>query len=361
LIGKPGGQSKRAQGSSAAPAARTIINMADKSASDQGAENIKPAEARKEANVDHSDLQSGASQLELQHRTSREEGYAKDQAYTVSPDGKGAFKELIGRLRESGEGMEAKQVRLAKDNSGSAPERSAVAGPPEASAESAGSERLQRDGAGKVTHVTYPDNSSRDFEYAGDSTVKVLTYKDTQGRVVDQWQLGEDGKYHQYKPDEAGNFVATGETWDGKVTVSKTSGDLTYKETGSEDSVTERAGSGATITESKDGQTRVENQDGSGYERTPAANGAYTESHWGTRQTDNYEITRTADGTYLVADAPGAPPREVTDNKDPRVERTKLVDQASEKIKDPEELREFQENRIVSRKERKSRDYLPKK
>jgi hypothetical protein len=162
--------------------------------------------------------------------------------------------------------------------------------------------------------------------------------------VVDQWELGDDGTYHQYKADPAGKLRPTGETWDGKVTVSKTSGDLTYQEAGSESTVTERAASGATITEATDGSTHVENQDGSGFERKPSATGGYTESHWGKRQTDNYEVTRTNDGRYLVADAPGAAPREVTDDSDPRVERAKLVDQAGEKIKDPEALREFQEN-----------------
>src|SRR4030095_9769776 len=129
--------------------------MADKSASDKGTENMKPAEAPKEANVDHADPHRGASQLELQHRTSREEGYAKDQAYTVSPDGKGAFKDLVGQLRESGEGLEAKQVRLVKDESDTAAEKSAVAGPPDAGAESADAEKIQRDDQGRVTHVSY--------------------------------------------------------------------------------------------------------------------------------------------------------------------------------------------------------------
>ncbi len=100
---------------------------------------------------------------------------------------------------------------------------------------------------------------------------------------------------------------------------------------------------GSKYTRWQDGTLRVENADQSGYVQKPTADGGYTEHHWGKHEDQNYELTKTGDGKYLVADSPCDVP-EVADAGDPRVARAKLEETISEKITDPVELAQFRED-----------------
>lgn len=73
-----------------------------------------------------------------------------------------------------------------------------------------------------------------------------------------------------------------------------------------------------------DGTVREQHSDGSGVVRRTMSDGSTTEHHWGTRPSDNYELQRTADGHYRVADA-GEQPHDVADpSSDVRIQRARV-------------------------------------
>jgi hypothetical protein len=94
-----------------------------------------------------------------------------------------------------------------------------------------------------------------------------------------------------------------------------------------------------------DGAVRVENKDHTGYAMHPAKDGSYSEHHWGPKPEDNYEVRKTADGKYQVAEA-FSPDFKDAQANDPRAERAKLRDMAESKIKDPKALARFEEDMV---------------
>ncbi len=94
----------------------------------------------------------------------------------------------------------------------------------------------------------------------------------------------------------------------------------------------DRAGNKRTVWD--DGTVRVENKDGTGSVRKWQGEGTgYTEHHWGPKPQDNYEIRKTEDGKYEVAEAGTENFREPTkEEADIRVERAKLKDLADARI-----------------------------
>src|SRR5262249_31953244 len=157
----------------------------------EGGEDLKSKEPVKDANVDQQILQKGASDLALQKKTSAEEGYAKDQAHTLSPTGVGRYKELLAQLREAGEGQTAKQVTLEKseDTQASKPEdkpadsKDAKDGKPEEKTESTGAKgkieigaTVVTDGDGHLTSVTYPDGLSATIAPGPDGKPQEIDY-----------------------------------------------------------------------------------------------------------------------------------------------------------------------------------------
>jgi LysM repeat protein len=81
---------------------------------------------------------------------------------------------------------------------------------------------------GEVATVTYPDGSSRDFEYSGNDATRIV-YRSAPDKVYDVWELGSDGKWHRFAPDAKGQLQATSDVWVGKVTVDQGNGNLTYE------------------------------------------------------------------------------------------------------------------------------------
>lgn len=94
------------------------------------------------------------------------------------------------------------------------------------------------------------------------------------------------------------------------------------------------------------GRQQFDYKDGRKFTRTPVADGSYSEQHTGPRPEDNFGLTRTTDGRYLVSDKPGSLPVEVTDNMDVRVAHAKLHDVAVQKIKDPAERAKFEADMV---------------
>ncbi|HEY9868633.1 MAG TPA: hypothetical protein V6D08_05665 [Candidatus Obscuribacterales bacterium] len=94
----------------------------------------------------------------------------------------------------------------------------------------------------------------------------------------------------------------------------------------------------------QDGAFVVQNKDGTGYDHHPNADGSgYKEHHWGPRPEDNYELRKTPDGKYEVAEAGTENFKEVAaEPPDPRVERAKLKDCADAMITDPRERAKFE-------------------
>lgn len=101
---------------------------------------------------------------------------------------------------------------------------------------------------------------------------------------------------------------------------------------------------GALHTRWQEGSERVEGSNGTGYVRHPAADGGYTQHNWGRLPENNYDVTRTADGHYLIADRPGDVPRESTTPNDQRVEHARLNDLAESRISNPDDLAQFRSN-----------------
>ncbi|HEY9870820.1 MAG TPA: LysM domain-containing protein, partial [Candidatus Obscuribacterales bacterium] len=77
------------------------------------------------------------------------------------------------------------------------------------------------------------------------------------------------------------------------------------------------------------GVERIEQQNsdgalaGVGFVRRPDGDGAYFEHHWGPRPEDNYDLTRTAQGRYLIASPPGSAAIDRTEANDFRVNRAR--------------------------------------
>jgi len=100
-------------------------------------------------------------------------------------------------------------------------------------------------------------------------------------------------------------------------------------------------GDGNKIAVWQNGSRRVENRDGSGYQHKVEADGSYSEKHWGKHAEDNYELSRTKDGRYLVSDRQGEKAVDRTGSNDIRVQRAALDELAESKIFDPRELAKF--------------------
>lgn len=113
---------------------------------------------------------------------------------------------------------------------------------------------------------------------------------------------------------------------------------------------------GGMVTQDAEGNKRTvylngdmvfQNKDGTGLTHKPTADGSgYSEHHWGPRPEDNYELRKTADGRYEVADAgkDNFKPPESAD--DARVERAKLRDLADARITDPKERARFEADMV---------------
>ncbi|MBX9567828.1 MAG: hypothetical protein K2X77_02995 [Candidatus Obscuribacterales bacterium] len=121
-----------------------------------------------------------------------------------------------------------------------------------------------------------------------------------------------------------------------------------------------RDAAGRTHTRWADNTERVEGTDGSGHvRRFNAEDGSYTEHHWGRNPQQNYELTKTADGRYLVADRPGETPHEARDANDVRVAHARLNDTMESKITDPAERARFQANMEAFEQRARDRNMPP--
>ncbi len=99
------------------------------------------------------------------------------------------------------------------------------------------------------------------------------------------------------------------------------------------------------------GSERIERQDGegnltgAGLVRTPESSGGYVEHHWGPRTEDNYDLTRSAEGRYLVSAPPGAEAVDRTEANDSRVnvarwdDRTQRAEVTTERSRLYEQIR----------------------
>ncbi|MBX9722868.1 MAG: LysM peptidoglycan-binding domain-containing protein, partial [Candidatus Obscuribacterales bacterium] len=105
-----------------------------------------------------------------------------------------------------------------------------------------------------------------------------------------------------------------------------------------------RDAAGNTHTRWSDNTERVESANGSGYVQRRAEDGSYTVHHWGHNPDENYELSRSADGRYLVADRPGEALHESSNPDDSRVAHARLSDLAESRISNPTELAQFRAN-----------------
>lgn len=104
---------------------------------------------------------------------------------------------------------------------------------------------------------------------------------------------------------------------------------------------------GAITTTWADGVRRQENPDGTGNVRRPAEGGGYTEHHWGPNPTDNYDLVKTNDGKYRIADGEGDRTGHEPANETERLqaERARLNDRLEERFaNDPEALDRAQQD-----------------
>ncbi|MBX9568012.1 MAG: LysM peptidoglycan-binding domain-containing protein [Candidatus Obscuribacterales bacterium] len=98
---------------------------------------------------------------------------------------------------------------------------------------------------------------------------------------------------------------------------------------------------GNTTTSWDDGVVRKENADGTGSVRRPAEGGGYTEHNWGPKTEDNYDVVKTSDGKYKIADGEGDKvghePKDA--NEKLQAEKARLNDRLQERLgNDPEAL-----------------------
>ncbi|HEY9870816.1 MAG TPA: LysM domain-containing protein [Candidatus Obscuribacterales bacterium] len=130
-----------------------------------------------------------------------------------------------------------------------------------------------------------------------------------------------DGSEHHWGPESAQNYDVSSTT-DGGIQVMDADGDAR--------------------TRWRNGVYRVMNHDGTGYVHTQTGNGTYSEHHWGPRPQDNYDLTRSDRGRYLVSDRPGRAPRDLSDTtSDIRVQRARVRDLAEGRLTDPRQLERF--------------------
>ena len=123
------------------------------------------------------------------------------------------------------------------------------------------------------------------------------------------------------------------------------------------------------------GAQRIENPDGTGHTRHPGPSGSYTEEHWGQRQEDNYTLSRTAAGRYMVTEYASTTPVDRTDSHDPRVERARWTDGdqtsaeraeylnlyglAQSQISNEQEREQFQADMLTFRQRARGRGLTP--
>lgn len=98
---------------------------------------------------------------------------------------------------------------------------------------------------------------------------------------------------------------------------------------------------GNTKTSWDDGVVRQENVDGTGSVRRPVEGGGYTQHNWGPRNEDNFDLVKTADGKYRIADSEGDKvghePKD--ENEKLQAEKSRLNDRLQEKLaNDPEAI-----------------------
>jgi len=99
------------------------------------------------------------------------------------------------------------------------------------------------DASRRIRYAVDAEGNTIIDEKTGKPKIAEMTYYGADGKPVDQWLLGKDGKYHRMVPDEVGTFYVDehAEPWEGTVSVDEPgSGDLTYAEKGSDYTVTER-------------------------------------------------------------------------------------------------------------------------
>ncbi len=116
----------------------------------------------------------------------------------------------------------------------------------------------------------------------------VTTWKDKTERVN-----RDDGTGFTRKPDGSENHWGPKPT--DNYTVKKTADGGTQ--------VTDYHGNKTTSW--ADGTVRHENADGTGDVKKPNEGGGYSEHHWGPKPEDNYDVIKTADGKYKIADNEG--------------------------------------------------------
>lgn len=195
------------------------------------------------------------------------------------------------------------------------------------------------DGTGGYTEKHFGTNPTDNYEmhvYA-DTTVVVTDHKgnketfspngdykkeNTDGTAYTRTQ-GADGKFseHHTGPNPEDNY------------------DLTQQADGSYKG---KDAAGNTHTKWDDGREQVDYPDGRGYLRTPAADGGYTEKHWGTRPEQNYENKVDANGKVVeVREKPTDAPHSQLDGADVQAQREKLEKLAESKIHDDGELAKF--------------------
>jgi hypothetical protein len=127
-----------------------------------------------------------------------------------------------------------------------------------------------------------------------------------------------DGSEHHWGPASANNYDV-GRTTDGGIQVTDADGD--------------------TRTRWRNGVYRIMNHDGTGYVYTPTGSGTYTEHHWGPRPEDNYDLTRSDRGRYLISDRPGQAPRDLSNvTSDIRVQRARVRDLAEVRLGGPQQI-----------------------
>lgn len=164
---------------------------------------------------------------------------------------------------------------------------------------------------------------------------------DVKGNIVTTWKdktervNRDDGTGYTKKPDGDENHWGPKNT--DNFTVHKTA------DGGTE--VTDYHGSKTTTW--KDGTVKHENTDGTGSVQKPNEGGGYSEHHWGPKPEDNYDVIKTADGKYKIADNEGDKVGHEPKDAKERLEaqRTRLNENLEARYKnDPEALDRAQQD-----------------
>jgi len=88
---------------------------------------------------------------------------------------------------------------------------------------------VQKNEQGEVASVTYPNGSSREFEYTSPGQPDRIVFRSAPDKIVDVWEKGAGGKWRRLIPDAQGQLQVTKDTWIGKVTVDQSNGNLIYE------------------------------------------------------------------------------------------------------------------------------------